>query len=301
MSEMRYEQYGPAMGYQQYMDKGQGTYQGRGVPPMRYGTPTMANSSQMRMPRYQGMRGNEMGRAMPKNDMGMPDRKGAMNQLDDEAAYNYMAQANRNMPQRSSGMYSDAMDPMGHPSQALNSRQGSFPSSARATPSEVDYHPDAFEAKIPPYKQIIDIFNFTNSVDSYNYVLPSTYIFPQPTITPAHIKSFSTDLLLYIFYCLPLTRHQLLAAAELYARDMVYHREKQTWFQRDKSTPLYAQANCPTVPCSRVFRCELCQFMPCEEVLKSSDIIPLSEINEYLKRAGWTVCEEQTMNKRSIK
>ena len=42
MSEMRYEQYGPSMGYQQYgsvlwsipflVDKGQGTYQGRGVP-----------------------------------------------------------------------------------------------------------------------------------------------------------------------------------------------------------------------------------------------------------------------------
>ena len=71
---------------------------------------------------------------------------------------------------------------------------------------------------------------------------------------------------------------------------MVYHREKQLWYQRDKSAVHYSQMNSQMLPCNKVFNCEHCQFSACDEVLDTSDIISLNEINEYLKRAGWDVC-----------
>ena len=62
---------------------------------------------------------------------------------------------------------------------------------------------------------------------------------------------------------------------------MVYHRAKQLWYQREKTSANYAQVNC-----SKVFDSKSCTFLACSEVFKISDIIPLTELNEYLRKAS---------------
>lgn len=279
MADMRYEQYGPSMGYQPH-EKIPTGYPNRPIPISRYGNNPMPNGNQLRMASHQGLRMSDQGRGMPLGDSTLGDRGMVMNAMDDDPSYGYGMPAGRNMIQRAPSMMSDSLDNLSLQSQQMG-RQGSYASTPKLSASGLEFRQDPLKAKRIAYKAYVNIFHKRNSVTDKNYVLPSSFLFPQPAITPEHLKSFSVEMLLYIFYSMPLNRLQLQAAIELYARDMVYHRAKQLWYQREKTSANYAQVNC-----SKVFDSKSCTFLACSEVFKISDIIPLTELNEYLRKAS---------------
>ena len=70
----------------------------------------------------------------------------------------------------------------------------------------------------------------------------------------------------------------MLAAQELYGREYVFHKVKQTWYKKEKQSSNYAVVNC-----CEVFDMDSCTFVPCKDVHRIIDVLSLNELNEYLK------------------
>ena len=89
--------------------------------------------------------------------------------------------------------------------------------------------------KIPPV-----LAHSLMSEEWNNHCLPDRYMIRRPPLTVAQMKTFSTNLLLCIFYTQTRDCLQLVAAQELYSRDYVYHKVKKTWYKREKGITNYA-------------------------------------------------------------
>lgn len=72
-----------------------------------------------------------------------------------------------------------------------------------------------------------------------NYLLPPCYYMNPPQLKQAHLQKFSLETLFYIFFNMPRDTLQAYAAAELYNRGWLYHRELKTWFilQEEEGQP----------------------------------------------------------------
>ena len=101
-------------------------------------------------------------------------------------------------------MMSDSLDNLSLQSQQMgfrhlsclkNSRQGSYASTPKLSASGLEFRQDPLRRRsrgvASRYKAYVNIFHKRNSVTDKNYVLPSSFLFPQPAITPEHLKSFS--------------------------------------------------------------------------------------------------------------
>ncbi|KAK8821139.1 hypothetical protein WA538_005768, partial [Blastocystis sp. DL] len=262
MADMRYDQYGGPMGYSS-REKVQMNYPGRSVPTSRYGMMTMGNAAQNRAMMQQGMgMGGDRGMSM-----GSPD--------DMDGPYTYgMMQGNRGaMPMYQRMQKNSDMDMGGMGPQSYRSSQ--IPSSAYSMSAK-----SLSEEKRSLYKYYAGvIMGPVKTIESFNYVLPSSCMFPLPSVTQANIHSFSVSLLLYIFYTMPRDALQLYAAQELYQRDFVFHKLNKRWYRKEKTSANYAVYNC-----GEVFLLENWSFAPCKEVFRISELLSLNDINEFIKK-----------------
>ena len=70
---------------------------------------------------------------------------------------------------------------------------------------------------------------------------------------------------------------QVLAAQELYNRDLVYHKVNNHWYRKSSS-------NYASCKCCEVFDLESFTFVTCEEDHKNRDMLSISEIQDCIKK-----------------
>ena len=70
----------------------------------------------------------------------------------------------------------------------------------------------------------------------------------------------------------------MIAAQELYNRDLVYHKSKKVWYRREKAVSNYA-----FVAMKEEFSLSSWSFIPCTERVKSLEVMTLAELNEAIK------------------
>ena len=70
----------------------------------------------------------------------------------------------------------------------------------------------------------------------------------------------------------------MIAAQELYARDLVYQKSKRTWYLREKNITNYA-----SIAVKEMFSVSSWSFVPCSEMIRSTELLLPAELSEYLK------------------
>ena len=81
----------------------------------------------------------------------------------------------------------------------------------------------------------------------------------------------------------------MVAAQELYSRDLVYHKVKKTWYKREKGITNYAY-----ISVKEEFSTVSWSFVQCNETIKSSDLLSAAELNEYVKMLNQCIVCLQT-------
>ena len=111
-----------------------------------------------------------------------------------------------------------------------------------------------------------------------NHCLPERFLMRRPALSVSQVKTLSTTLLMYIFYTQTRDCLQLIAAQELYARDLVYHKSKRTWYLREKNITNYA-----SIAVKEMFSVSSWSFVPCSEMIRSTELLLPAALSEYLK------------------
>ncbi|KNB45707.1 hypothetical protein JH06_0745 [Blastocystis sp. subtype 4] len=198
MADMHYDQYGTPLGYSS-REKLPVGYSNRTMSSSRYNTSAMGNSSQNRALHQQGM-------GVWSSSVG--DRGMAMSAGDDmDGGYTYgTIQSGRGNvqsyvrgSQKGSDLDSKGMNtPQSRPTVPMGSNSY-IPKLASA-----DRISDEMKEKQIFYKLYAGVaFGRVDPVQNFNYVLSPNYSFPSPKVSVNHIHTFSTSLLLYIFYSMP--------------------------------------------------------------------------------------------------
>lgn len=81
----------------------------------------------------------------------------------------------------------------------------------------------------------------------------------------------------------------MVAAQELYSRDLVYHKVKKTWYKREKGITNYAY-----ISVKEEFSTVSWSFVQCNETIKSTDLLSAAELNEYVKMLNQCIVCLQT-------